>query len=126
MGKRILRETDEGADHKPADLAAPHDGEIDHHQERHLQKVQEREKHGHVDLEQDGEQGHSQEYPGTKSGDLAFTLAAEQDPLAGVGHQWGCPPGGTPAGWFTRRAASGGFLAGGAPGVGGFLAGPEG
>ena len=97
LGKRILRQADQGAHHQPADLAAPHNGEIDHHQQRHLQKTQEREKHGDVDLEQDGRQRHTQQYPGTKPGDLTFTLAAEQDPLARVGHQRSCPPADGPA-----------------------------
>src|ERR1019366_9092247 len=123
LGKRILRQADQRAHHQPADLTAPHDGEIDHHQQRHLQKTQEREKHGDVDLEQDGHQRHYQEYPLTKPRNLAFALAAEEDPLARVGHRRICPPAGVPADGFKRRAASGGFLAGVPAGGGALLPG---
>src|ERR1019366_1299924 len=68
--------------------------------------------HGHVDREQDGHQGHHQEHPLLKPRNLAFALAAEENPLARVGHQRSCPPGGGPAGGFKRCAASGGWTAG--------------
>src|ERR1019366_424493 len=89
----------------------------------HFQKIQEREKHGHVGLEQDGHQRHHQEYPLMKPGNLAFALAAEEDPLARVGHQRSCPPGGMPAGGFRRRAASGGWAAGVPEGGGALVSG---
>src|ERR1019366_7000372 len=84
-------------------------------------ETQDREKGGDVGLEQDGRQRHRQEHPLLKPGNLALALAAEENPLARVGHQRSCPPGGVPAGGFERRAASGGWMAG-VPAGGGALA----
>ncbi len=67
LGKRILRQPHQGAHQQSADLAAPHQREVHHHQQRHLQKAQKLEEQRNVDLEQDGGQGHHQHDPGAET-----------------------------------------------------------
>src|SRR5690242_11451172 len=50
---RILCESGQGADEEAANLSPPHDGEVDHHQQRHLQKPEELKKQWDVNLEGD-------------------------------------------------------------------------
>src|SRR6185437_3148144 len=78
LRKRILRETDKGADHEAADLAAAHQCEVDHHQQRHLDEAEKLEEEWYVNLKQDGGEGNEEKYPRAKARRLPLAPTAEE------------------------------------------------
>jgi len=96
---------DQGSGEDAADLAPLREGQIHHHQQRHLHEAENGEIQPNVDLKEDGQQRDDNKNPGAKTGDRAIALAEHHAP-GGVRHYLLVLPVGSPLAWLEWRVTS--------------------